>query len=267
MTTTINDRERDFHDEWASNTPLEKRNVVLAFEASTAPENRFILEQMGDLKGKRLLDIGCGLGESSVYFAMRGAKVTALDLSPKMVETTVALGKRFGVEIEGVVGSAESLGVESNSFDFVYLANLIHHVHEREKLWLDVRRVLKPGGRFFSWDPIHYNPVINVYRKMASQMRTVDESPLRRVDVRTVKRYFSQVSYRTFWLTTLILFLKYALWDRVSPNTERYWKRILNENEGRLSWFRQLQRLDSLLLRIPGSRWLAWNIVISGQKA
>ena len=93
-------REAAFHDEWAASTALNDVLVRECFEAPTALENKFILAQMGDLRGKRLLDIGAGLGESSVYLALQGAQVTTLDISPQMVQTVLALGKKFGVELE-----------------------------------------------------------------------------------------------------------------------------------------------------------------------
>ncbi len=55
-------REKEFHNEWASNLRLNKINLELAFEGSTAPENRFILSRLGDVRGKYLLDLGCGVG-------------------------------------------------------------------------------------------------------------------------------------------------------------------------------------------------------------
>ena len=69
-------REAEFHDEWALTTPLDQILVRQCFEAPAAVENRFILRQMGSLRGKKILDIGAGLGESSVYFALQGALVT-----------------------------------------------------------------------------------------------------------------------------------------------------------------------------------------------
>src|ERR1035438_3238868 len=79
-------RERQFHDQWALNTPLDDVPVLECFEGPVALENRFIVRQLGSLTGKKLLDVGVGLGESSVYFAKQGAEVTAVDLSPEMVD-------------------------------------------------------------------------------------------------------------------------------------------------------------------------------------
>jgi 2-polyprenyl-3-methyl-5-hydroxy-6-metoxy-1,4-benzoquinol methylase len=262
----IHQREADFHDEWARSTDIHSISVREAFEAPTAMENRFLLGQMGSLAGKRLLDVGAGLGESSVYFALQGAQVTTTDISPEMVETALKLGRLYGVELEGAVSVGESLSVPENSYDFVYLANVIHHVHDRASLFGQVHRALKPGGRFFSIDPIAYNPVINVYRRMATKVRTEDESPLTRSDIALAHRFFTDVQHREFWIASLLLFVKYVTIDRVHPNADRYWKRILKETDDTLRWWKPLRALDSALTRIPGMRWLAWNTVMWGTK-
>lgn len=264
--SNIHDKETAFHDAWAKSTDLASIRVKEAFEAPTAFENKFILNQMGSLKGKRLLDIGAGLGESSVYFALRGAEVTASDISPEMVATAVKLGELHGVKIKGIVSTAEDLGVEPQSYDFVYLANIIHHVHDRPSLYAQVQRALKPNGRFYSIDPIAYNPLINYYRRMATEVRTEDESPLTVEDVKTARGFFPDVQYRQFWMASLALFFKYYLFDRVHPNDDRYWKRILKETDSSLLWWKPLSAVDSLLTRIPGLRWLSWNIVMFGTR-
>lgn len=260
------EREAGFHDRWASSVAISDIAVRECFEAPTALENQFILRQIGPLRGKKILDIGAGLGESSVYFALQGADVTTIDVSPGMVESAVGLGKKFGAEIEGIVGDAEDLKVPDEAYDIVYIANTIHHVENRAKLFEEIRRALKPGGRFFSYDPLAYNPVINVYRRMAVEVRTADESPLTKADLRLARRYFPDVTHREFWIAGLILFVKYYFKDRIHPNQDRYWKKILWERENDLCWWKPFRLLDSVLTRIPGVRWLAWNIVMWGSK-
>ena len=147
--TITHQREAAFHDAWAGSTPIDDVLVRECFEVPTALENHFILTRMGDLRGKRLLDIGAGLGESSVYFALQGAQVTMTDISPGMMQTGRELARRYGVEIEGIVSEAEDLGVAAESFDYVYIANTIHHVRDRDALFQKIHRALKLGGRFF----------------------------------------------------------------------------------------------------------------------
>jgi SAM-dependent methyltransferase len=261
------DRERRFHDEWASGTEAGKVGVRAAFEAITAPENRFILSLMGDLRGRRVLDVGSGLGEAAVYFALHGARVTATDISPQMCRLARESARGHGLEIDTVVTPVERLEVPPDGFDFVYGANLLHHVTDIDATLAAVRRALRPGGRCFFWDPLAYNPVIKLYRRMATEVRTEDEHPLRFGVLARFRRHFVEVRHREFWLTTLALFVKYFLVDRVHPNAERYWKRILDEDARRIGWwFVPLQRADALLLRLPLLRRLAWNIVIWGER-
>jgi len=259
-------REAAFHDGWASSTSLDDVMVRECFEAPTAMENQFILSRMGSLAGKRLLDIGAGLGESSVYFALKGALVTAVDVSPGMVATALRLARRWGVEIEAVTSGAENLNVPNDYYDVVYVANTIHHVENRALLFEQISRAMKPGGVFFSYDPLAYNPLINVYRRMATAVRTKDESPLTCADVALARKYFYRVGHREFWISTLLLFLKYYMKDKVHPNQDRYWKRILRETPERLWWWMPLQALDGVLTRLPLVRWLAWNVVMWGEK-
>src|SRR5262245_52319056 len=181
MTATsesLHSREAQFHNTWASQTDLSTIDVTRAFEAPTALENRFILDLLGPLSGKRIIDVGAGLGESSIYFALKGAKVTCTDLSPAMVSLVSHLAARHGVQVDPVVAAAEDLKVASSEFDIAYVANTIHHVADKHSLFRELRRVLKPGGVFVSIDPIRYNPLINIYRRMATAVRTDDEAPL-----------------------------------------------------------------------------------------
>ncbi len=265
--STTHQKESAFHNDWAAGTRLEDIGVREAFEAPTAPENRFILRRMGDLRGKRVLDVGAGLGESSVYFALQGARVTATDLSPQMVDTAVRLGKLHGVDIDGVVTPGEALDVDPGSYDFVYVANTIHHVTDKAVLFEQVRRALRPGGRFFSWDPLAYNPAINAYRRMATEVRTEDEAPLTFADVGLARRFFTGVGHREFQIATLSVFLKYYFVDRVHPNQDRYWKRILRETDRSLWWWQPLRAADAVLTRLPLVRRLAWNMVLWGTRA
>jgi SAM-dependent methyltransferase len=268
MTTEalVHEREAAFHDAWASDTRIEEVLARECFEAPAALENQFILGLMGSLSGKSVLDVGAGLGESSVYFALRGARVTIVDVAPQMVETALHLARRYGVELQGIVGGAEDLNLPNAAYDIVYVANTIHHVRDRALLFEQMRRALKPGGMFFSYDPLAYNPVINLYRRMATRVRTEDESPLTRDDIKLAQRYFHCVQHREFWIASLLLFVKYYLKDGVHPNQDRYWKRIFRETPQSLGWWMPLRYLDSVLTRLPLVRWLSWNVVMWGQK-
>ena len=264
--SNIHQKEAAFHDNWAESIRPEDVRVEDFYNSPTALENRYILGFLGDLTGRRVLDIGCGLGESSVMFAKRGANVTATDISPEMVAFAKHLASLHGCQIETAVGAAEDLDFGEGNFDIVYTANTIHHLVEKRAFLQSAARCLKPGGTFCSWDPIKYNPIINIYRRLASQVRTEDERPLGVKDVAIVKEHFANVSVKHFWFLTLALFIKYYLVDRSNPNRERYWKKIYSETDASLRWWKPLAFLDQFLLSIPGLRWMSWNVVIIAER-
>lgn len=100
------------------------------------------------LKGRHLLEVGCGMGFDALEFLKRGVRVTATDLTPAAVELT---RKHFAVE--GV--SAEDVRVENglalsfpdDTFDAVWANGVLHATGDTQRAIDEVYRVLKPGGR------------------------------------------------------------------------------------------------------------------------
>jgi SAM-dependent methyltransferase len=175
------------------------------------------------------------------------------------------LARRHGVSIETHVSAAEDLGLGDRQFDVIYIGNTLHHV-DLEATLDRVLRHLKPGGTYASWDPVAYNPLINLYRRLATRVRTPDEHPLRLRDVRAIRSRFATVEVRWFWLSTLLIFVWMAAVQRRSPNRERYWKTVIDEADRWKNVYRPLEQLDGFLLRwLPFLRPLCWNVVIVGR--
>jgi ubiquinone/menaquinone biosynthesis C-methylase UbiE len=260
------EKERRFHDAWAAAIDVDGIRVADYFESYTAPENRFILQQMGNIQGKLLLDLGCGAGENSVYFANKGARCVATDYSPGMVEVALKLAAANGVKVEGRTANAMALDFPDNTFDLVYASNLLHHIPDPKIALKEMHRVLKPGGKACFWDPLKHNPVINVYRRMATEVRTEDEMPLNINIVNYVKSLFSETAYDTFWIATLWIFLRFYLIEKVDPNKERYWKKIIIEQDRLIPTYLRLEKLDIFLKKLPLMKRLAWNIAVVATK-
>lgn len=260
------ENERQFHDAWAATIDIDGIRVADYFTACTAPENRFILDKMGEVAGKRLLDLGCGAGENSVYFAQRGADCVAADYSPGMVEVAMQLAAKNHVKIEGKITNAIAIDFPDNTFDFVYAANLLHHIGDPHQAIQEMHRVLKPGGKACFWDPLKHNPIINVYRRMATEVRTEAEMPLDINIVHFVSSLFAQTDYDTFWLATLWIFLRFYLIEKVHPNQERYWKKIIIESERLEPEYLALETLDKILKKIPLMKRYAWNLAVVAVK-
>jgi ubiquinone/menaquinone biosynthesis C-methylase UbiE len=259
-------REKGFHDSWAHTINIDEVMVDESFEASTSPENRFILSKLGDIKNKKILDLGCGAGEASVYFAKKGADVTAADISEGMLEIAKRLARKHNVTIHTKISSSDNIDLPDEKFDVVYAANLLHHVDIKSTL-REISRVLKKGGVFASWDPVAHNPIINIYRRMATEVRTQDEHPIKMKQLKIFSEYFSNIEIETTWLFTLLIFVKFYLLDRVHPNEERYWKKILVEHKKLEKLYYNLEKLDKLFLRLfPFLKRYCWNIVIVATK-
>lgn len=255
--------EREFHDAWASSEDVEKIDVLAVNQVCTAPEMRYITQRLGNIKGKRFLDVGCGLGEASVYFALLGADVTSSDLSQGMLDATTRLAHANGVSVRQHLASAEDLQLQPGArYDIIYAGNLLHHV-EIEQTISRIKPHLTDGGILVTWDPIAYNPAINIYRSMAKEVRTPDEHPFKWSDIKLFHKHFSTVETRYFWLTTLLIFVVMALVQRRNPNKERFWKVVVHEGEKWERFYKPLEKLDRLLIRfIPPLRLLCWNVVI-----
>jgi hypothetical protein len=102
---------------------------------------------------------------------------------------------------------------------------------------------------------------------MAAKLRTPDEHPIRRRDIAIFLERFTEVNYQFFWLTALVVFVKFFLVDRIHPSADRYWKLILNKEEELRSLVTPLHKLDSLLLKlIPLLGWWCWNIGVIVRK-
>lgn len=107
----------------------------------------------GKLEGRRVLEIGCGrgVGVEILYDRFKAEKVYAFDLDPLMVEAARRrLAKKYprgGVHL--MVGDAAAIPHPDAAFDAVVDFGAIHHVPDWRGAVREVRRVLRPGGRFY----------------------------------------------------------------------------------------------------------------------
>jgi SAM-dependent methyltransferase len=101
-----------------------------------------VLEWLAARPGEHVLDLGCGDGQLTERIAASGASVTAIDASPQMVAAARARG------IAAEEGSAKSLPYPDGAFDAVFSNAVLHWVREQDEMMKQVRRVLRPGGRF-----------------------------------------------------------------------------------------------------------------------
>jgi SAM-dependent methyltransferase len=115
--------------------------TLLAREAVGDLDRRY-----GPLRGKRVLDMGCGPGFYTKALRRAGAEVTPLDNSQAELEL-------YGEPPEGaVLGDAMNLPLETESMDGVFTSNMIEHTPNPVAVFDEIERVLRPGGwAYVSW--------------------------------------------------------------------------------------------------------------------
>jgi SAM-dependent methyltransferase len=107
------------------------------------------LRLCGTLKGRRVLDVGCGAGENAVAMARQGAHVIAIDASSAQLALARKLAAEAEVRVEWHEGDAADLAfLRADSIDLALAAGVIHEIEDLDRLFRQVHRVLRPGAPF-----------------------------------------------------------------------------------------------------------------------
>lgn len=100
----------------------------------------------GSPEGKRVLDLGAGMGGFSVALAREGALVTALEYNGDYCGIVRLRGRRHGLDLPVVQGPGEALPFAAASFDLVCSWDVLEHVQDPRAVLREVHRVLRPAG-------------------------------------------------------------------------------------------------------------------------
>ncbi|PIQ78708.1 hypothetical protein COV82_00065 [Candidatus Peregrinibacteria bacterium CG11_big_fil_rev_8_21_14_0_20_46_8] len=117
-------------------------------EAERYRQQPWTRELIADLEpaGKRVLEVGTGLGTDHIQFARLGAIVSGIDLTPTSIEMTKKRMEMEGLHSDLHIADAEALPFEDNTFDIVYSFGVLHHTPDTQRAIHEICRVLKPGG-------------------------------------------------------------------------------------------------------------------------
>jgi SAM-dependent methyltransferase len=198
--------ERLFHDHQAAERAREFHTGAadLRFDTDSYLDHetwvRPAFTALGDLRGKRALDYGCGHGMAAVVLARAGATVTAFDLSAGYVNEARARAHANGVSVECVTADGEELPFADASFDAVWGNAILHHL-DLTKAGPELKRVLAPGGVAVFCEPWGGNPLLGLARRALpypGKDRTPDEHPLTRRDLHPLRSVFGSVEVHGF---------------------------------------------------------------------
>ncbi len=200
-------KEAEFFDSIAAARPLNLTRIIdrdTDFPYVTPAGSRHLNAFYGSLEGKRILDVGCGAGLSTVLLARKGGLVTAFDVSERYLEMARERIRINGVEdrIEwiGKMG-AEKLDFPDESFDVVYGGHVLHHTKIEDSV-PEIARAMKPGARGAFVETLGTNPVFTFVRNHVAghfgipKLSNETEYPLRSREIRFIAKHFRTCNLR-----------------------------------------------------------------------
>jgi ubiquinone/menaquinone biosynthesis C-methylase UbiE len=237
------------------------------YKFHTDLDKPFMQEAIGFSKytGKKVLEIGCGIGIDALEWKLAGNTYVGLDYNFPSVQITRGRFEDAGCDGEFTNGDAENLPFPDKSFDIIYSFGVLHHTPGTEKAINEVHRCLRPGGKaiimlYYKWSAMVFGDIIlgrGLYQGNIWKVRSLGE-----------------------------LISKYTEWDSqtessVNPLTKVYSKRQAKkmfrqfgnvEMELHYLWRGHFGPLRRLLPLVPNSvlqnlhRRLGWNLIIKAEK-
>jgi len=166
----------------------------------------FELLDLERLDGLRVLDVGCGNGQHSVFFAMYGARAHGFDVSDVGIDVARRMAEVNGVadRCDFRVADASSMPYPDDHFDVVVLNAVLHHMLKYPGIREETFRVVKPGGRVLITEGLRENPIYRGLRGLF--LRARGDAPdrgdvdLERADLVSFSRGFEDVYEERFCL-------------------------------------------------------------------
>lgn len=134
-----------FWNEFYSN-----REKGIPFFVNKPDENLVGYFNEGIIKPGNVLELGSGPGRNAIYFAEKGSRVDAVDLSVESIEWAKERAKERGVEVNFIHNNIFDIKIKEETYDFVYDSGCFHHIapHRRNNYIELVLKALRPGGHF-----------------------------------------------------------------------------------------------------------------------
>lgn len=198
---------------WDEIAELEMQRITqelpwadLADYARVSPGLVGVAAFVGDLRGRQVLEYGCGMGRLTAILARCGADVSAFDLSPRSVEVTRARLAAHGLSGAVQEAAGEELPYPDGRFDVVIGESVLHHLDATLGA-PELHRIVKPGGRAAFGEPMGMNPLLRFarehipYRHKAPRGADV---PLSYDDIHQWGERFARLDYREIQLISML---------------------------------------------------------------
>jgi ubiquinone/menaquinone biosynthesis C-methylase UbiE len=140
-------QEEALYTHW-TRADVPKNQIQLAFREHYRLFKKLIFEQKEHYK---TLEVGCGRGSLSSYFADNGSDCTLVDISENVIQVAKNIFEESNLKADFVVADAKELPFKDGEFDLVFSIGLLEHFEEIDSIINDQIRVLKKGGTFIGY--------------------------------------------------------------------------------------------------------------------
>jgi ubiquinone/menaquinone biosynthesis C-methylase UbiE len=133
----------------------------------TEPWYQTTIKLLPDLNGKKVLEIGCGRGDFSIWLSGKypGAQIVATDFSAAAIDIARSKAPASSSNVQFQVENAEQLTFADNTFDWIISCETMEHVFHPQKMASEINRVLRPGGKFILTTENYFNGMILAWIK------------------------------------------------------------------------------------------------------
>ena len=252
---------RFFDDEEYDEGPIPENTIQRYRDCKhpfTPAEYPFAI--LGDVRGKRIFELGCGDGGNAVLLALKGARVVGIDVSPRAIEIAKNRARLHGVEERT---EFHALPIEAyldrpaTEFDLICGFAVLHHLLPAlDSVMASLKQLGHRETMYVFVEPISTSRLLRKLRLMLPLKlhATPDERPLESPDLDTIRRNFPAAKLH------LQLFLA-RLWSRfVGGRVEDY-------SVARRALYHAVCRIDQAVLALPGAQVLAASAVIVAKPA
>jgi ubiquinone/menaquinone biosynthesis C-methylase UbiE len=184
-------------------------------DAGPVADETNILDELLKLQGAKVLELGCGKADKTRVVAKKAASILALEVDETQLAQNMQITDLPNVNFK--YGVAQEIAASDAEFDIVLMFKSLHHVpmEHMDKVFVEINRVLKPGGFAYISEPVFagdFNDVLRLFH---------DESTVREAAFAAVKR---AVSAKQFTLVSQKFFLSAMHFDSFDQFEEQVLK-------------------------------------------